>query len=104
MVGLVHFGQWKNDLIVILFTMFYLEQSENGRIVYSNTVRGYTSSYGEITRQSHLKLNVGCRMEQDTMVQIMYVARERENSTITGTGRFNGSMAFYTSSSFNYKV
>ncbi|XP_078145009.1 CUB and zona pellucida-like domains 1-1 protein [Centroberyx gerrardi] len=81
-----------------------IRKFENGRVVYTNAVRAYTSSYGEITRQSHLKLNVNCRMEQDTTVQIMYVARDGGNSSITGTGRFNGSMAFYTSSSFYYKV
>ncbi|XP_042288789.1 deleted in malignant brain tumors 1 protein isoform X1 [Thunnus maccoyii] len=77
---------------------------ENGRAVYTNTLRAYTSSYGEITRQTHLKLNVACRMEQDSVSQIMYVVNHHDNSSITGTGRFNTSMAFYTSSSFYYKV
>ncbi|XP_074502258.1 CUB and zona pellucida-like domain-containing protein 1 isoform X3 [Sebastes fasciatus] len=77
---------------------------ENGRVVYTNTIRAYTSSSGEITRQSHLKLNVGCRMEQDSVAQIMYVVRHHDNSSITGTGRFNTSMDFYTSSGFYYKV
>lgn len=43
-------------------------------------------------------------MEQDTMVQIMYETDEVVNSTISGTGRFNGTMAFYTSSNFYYQV
>ncbi|CAL8255030.1 unnamed protein product [Lota lota] len=77
---------------------------ENGRIVYTNAVRAYESDYGLITRQSSLKLNVDCHMEPDTTVQILYVARSQENRTIMGTGRFNGSMAFYTSSSFYYMV
>ncbi|XP_027134033.1 deleted in malignant brain tumors 1 protein isoform X1 [Larimichthys crocea] len=77
---------------------------ENGRIVYHNTVRAYTSNYGEITRQSHFRMNVGCRMEQDSVSQIMYVVEHHDNSSITGTGRFNTSMDFYTSSSFYYKV
>ncbi|XP_037639008.1 deleted in malignant brain tumors 1 protein-like isoform X2 [Sebastes umbrosus] len=77
---------------------------ENGRVVYTNTIRAYTSSSGEITRQSHLKLNVGCRMEQDSVAQIMYVVRHHDNSSITGTGRFNTSMDFYTSSGFYYQV
>ncbi|XP_071336408.1 CUB and zona pellucida-like domain-containing protein 1 isoform X2 [Trachinotus anak] len=77
---------------------------ENGRVVYTNAVRAYTSNSGEITRQSHFKLNVGCRMEQDSVSQIMYIVEHHDNSTIVGTGRFNTSMAFYTSSSFYYKV
>ncbi|XP_056147825.1 deleted in malignant brain tumors 1 protein-like [Lampris incognitus] len=76
---------------------------ERGRVVYTNAVSSYTSNYGEITRQSFLKLHVGCRMEQDTMVQIMY-AVNHDNGSIIGTGKFNGTMAFYTSSNFYYQV
>uniref|UniRef100_A0A3Q4HTJ6 CUB and zona pellucida-like domains 1, tandem duplicate 1 n=1 Tax=Neolamprologus brichardi TaxID=32507 RepID=A0A3Q4HTJ6_NEOBR len=50
---------------------------ENGKIVYTNSLRAYNSNYGEITRQSNFKLNVNCRMEQDSVSQILY---ERENS------------------------
>ncbi|XP_034754329.1 deleted in malignant brain tumors 1 protein-like [Etheostoma cragini] len=81
-----------------------IRKFENDRVVYTNTLRAYTSSSGEITRQSHFKMNVGCRMEQDSVAQIMYVVEHRDNSSITGTGRFNTSMDFYTSSSFYYKV
>lgn len=88
----------------LLFNIFYLEQFENGRIVYTNNLRAYASSQGEITRQSNLKLTVGCRMEQDSVSQIMYLVRHRGNSSITGTGRFNTSMHFYTSSSFYNRV
>ncbi|XP_034008391.1 deleted in malignant brain tumors 1 protein-like isoform X2 [Trematomus bernacchii] len=77
---------------------------ENGRIVYTNSLRAYASTSGEITRQSHFKMNVGCRMEPDSVSQIMYVVRHNDNSSITGTGRFNTSMAFYTSNNFYYQV
>ncbi|XP_054456717.1 deleted in malignant brain tumors 1 protein [Anoplopoma fimbria] len=77
---------------------------ENGRVVYTNALRAYTSSSGDITRQSHFKINVGCRMEQDSVAQIMYLVRHHNETSITGTGRFNTSMDFYTSSSFYYKV
>ncbi|KAM6956538.1 uncharacterized protein FYW47_012480 [Aplochiton taeniatus] len=76
----------------------------NGRVVYSNGVRAYTSNVGEITRQSHFELAVGCRMEQDTMVQIMYVANTTVQGVITGTGRFNATMSFYTSGDFREQV
>ncbi|XP_029691031.1 CUB and zona pellucida-like domain-containing protein 1 [Takifugu rubripes] len=77
---------------------------EDGRAVYANTLRAYPSSFGEITRQDHLKLLVGCKMDQDSISQIMYLIEHRDNSSITGTGRFTTSMHFYTSSSFIYKV
>ncbi|KAL1257769.1 hypothetical protein QQF64_011013 [Cirrhinus molitorella] len=76
----------------------------NGYVSYINNVRASQSQSGEITRQSHFLLHVGCRMEPDTMVQIFYKAKEVINANITGTGRFNASIAFYTSSSFYYKI
>ncbi|XP_034093814.1 deleted in malignant brain tumors 1 protein-like [Gymnodraco acuticeps] len=77
---------------------------ENGSIVYTNSLRAYASTSGEITRQSHFKMNVGCRMEPDSVSQIMYVVRHNDNSSITGTGRFNTSMALYTSNNFYHQV
>ncbi|XP_029376880.1 deleted in malignant brain tumors 1 protein-like isoform X2 [Echeneis naucrates] len=77
---------------------------EEGRVVYTNAVRAYPSNSSEITRQSFLKLNVGCRMDQDSVSQIMYIAKPHAAGTIVGTGRFNTSMAFYTSSSFYQQV
>ncbi|TNN63357.1 Deleted in malignant brain tumors 1 protein [Liparis tanakae] len=77
---------------------------ENGSAVYTNSLRASTSNYGDITRQSHLHMSVGCRMDQDSVAQIMYIVRHHDNSRITGTGRFNTSMDFFTSSSFYSKV
>lgn len=72
--------------------------------MYTNGVRAYPSQSGEITRQSHFKLQVLCRMEQDATAQIMYVARETESGNITGSGTFNLTMAFYSSGNFYYPV
>ncbi|XP_029926944.1 deleted in malignant brain tumors 1 protein-like [Myripristis murdjan] len=80
-----------------------IRRFENGRVLYTNAIRAHKSQYGEITRQSHFKLHVDCRMEQDTTAQIMYIARDTNSSDVTGSGRFNATMAFYTSSSFYYK-
>ncbi|XP_074531287.1 CUB and zona pellucida-like domain-containing protein 1 [Halichoeres trimaculatus] len=76
----------------------------NGKVVYNNAVRAFTTTDGEITRQSHFTLNVGCRMEQDSVSEIMYLVHNLNNSSMTGTGRFNTSMDFYTSSGFFNKV
>uniref|UniRef100_A0A3P9KK10 CUB and zona pellucida-like domains 1, tandem duplicate 1 n=1 Tax=Oryzias latipes TaxID=8090 RepID=A0A3P9KK10_ORYLA len=76
----------------------------NDRIVYTNNIYAYSSIHGEITRQSQFKMNVTCIMEQDSISQIMFVADTDLNTTITGSGRYNTSMDFYTSSSFYNKV
>ncbi|RXN29839.1 deleted in malignant brain tumors 1 -like protein [Labeo rohita] len=81
-----------------------IKEMMNGYVSYTNNVRASQSQSGEITRQSQFLLHVGCRMEPDTMVQIFYKAREITNANITGTGRFNASIAFYTSSSFYYQI
>ncbi|XP_051578458.1 deleted in malignant brain tumors 1 protein-like [Myxocyprinus asiaticus] len=76
----------------------------NGYVTYTNNVRASQSQSGEITRQSQFLLHVGCRMEPDTMVEIFYKAKENINANITGMGRFNASIAFYTSSSFTQQI
>ncbi|XP_029030729.1 deleted in malignant brain tumors 1 protein [Betta splendens] len=77
---------------------------ENGRTVYTNVIRAYPDSLGQIIRQSPFRMNVECRMEQDSVSQIMYLGEHQDNATLEGTGRFNTSMDFYTSSSFYNKV
>ncbi|KAK6487375.1 deleted in malignant brain tumors 1 protein-like [Huso huso] len=71
----------------------------NGSIAYYNNIRAYSSG-GVITRQTNLQLRVGCKMEQNTMVQIMYVAKEEVTANETSWGRYSVNMAFYTSDSF----
>ncbi|KAJ0004684.1 hypothetical protein NQD34_010898 [Periophthalmus magnuspinnatus] len=81
-----------------------VREFDHSRIVYTNALRAFSSSYGEITRQSLFRLNVSCRMEQDSVSQIIYEVKHHDNVSISGSGRFNTSMAFYTSSNFYYKV
>ncbi|XP_065153509.1 scavenger receptor cysteine-rich domain-containing protein DMBT1-like isoform X25 [Paramisgurnus dabryanus] len=76
----------------------------NGYVAYTNNVRASQSKSGEITLQPQFLLHVGCRMEPDTVVQILYKAKEDINANITGAGRFNASIAFFTSSSFNQQI
>ncbi|XP_034464811.1 deleted in malignant brain tumors 1 protein-like [Hippoglossus hippoglossus] len=76
----------------------------DGTATYNNIVTSFTSETGEITRQSFLKLKVACRMEKESVSQIMYLVEHNHNSSIIGSGRFNTSMKFYTSSSFYYEV
>ncbi|XP_017283111.1 deleted in malignant brain tumors 1 protein isoform X3 [Kryptolebias marmoratus] len=76
----------------------------NGKVVYTNTLRGFPSTHGEITRQSHLKMKVNCLMQPDSVSQTLFVVHPKNISSISGSGRYNTSMAFYTSSSFYYEV
>ncbi|XP_047198356.1 deleted in malignant brain tumors 1 protein [Hippoglossus stenolepis] len=76
----------------------------DGTATYNNIVTSFTSETGEITRQSFLQLKVACRMEKESVSQIMYLVEHNHNSSIIGSGRFNTSMKFYTSSSFYYEV
>lgn len=80
-------------------------QTENGRIVYTNNVRAAQSTSGEITRQdTHFLIFVSCAMERGSSVGTLYEAKETPYSSISGTGRFNTTMAFYPSSSFSYPI
>ncbi|XP_054885765.1 deleted in malignant brain tumors 1 protein-like isoform X2 [Poeciliopsis prolifica] len=87
-----------------LYACGTVKHFNSGRVVYTNNIRGFPSSQGEIVRQSYLKMNVNCTMEEDSMSQIMFVVGNGGNSSIAGSGHYNTSMAFYTSSSFSYKV
>uniref|UniRef100_A0A672GND2 CUB and zona pellucida-like domains 1, tandem duplicate 1 n=1 Tax=Salarias fasciatus TaxID=181472 RepID=A0A672GND2_SALFA len=62
------------------------------------------SSSGEITRHAVLKLNVTCIMDQDSLSENVFVIQNPGNSSIIGTGKFNTTMTFYTSSNFYYPV
>ncbi|KAF4084479.1 hypothetical protein AMELA_G00129210 [Ameiurus melas] len=80
-------------------------KTENGRISYTNNVRAAQSTSGEITRNNtEFLLVVKCVMERDSSVGTLYEAKENTNATISGTGRFNTTMAFYPSSSFYYPI
>uniref|UniRef100_A0A3Q2G2M8 CUB and zona pellucida-like domains 1, tandem duplicate 1 n=1 Tax=Cyprinodon variegatus TaxID=28743 RepID=A0A3Q2G2M8_CYPVA len=99
--------QISSDNVVFNFplnTCGNIKQFVNGRIVYSNFLRAWPSTHGEITRQSYLKMNVSCLMESDSVSQIYFVVEHGGNSSIIGSGRFNTTMAFYTSSSFYFQV
>ncbi|KAG2463150.1 CUZD1 protein, partial [Polypterus senegalus] len=66
----------------------------NGTIIYSNNVRSSPSN-GLITRETYLRLNVQCKMEQEAITDIMYQANGGITANETGTGTYNISMVFY---------
>ncbi|XP_047677622.1 CUB and zona pellucida-like domain-containing protein 1 isoform X4 [Tachysurus fulvidraco] len=80
-------------------------KTENGRIIYTNNVRAAQSTSGEITRRdTNFLMFVSCVMERDSSVGTLYEAKESANATISGTGHFNTTMAFFPSSSFSYPI
>lgn len=79
-------------------------QFENDRVVYENAVRGNDTQMSKITHLRDLEMAVVCHMEKDSISQIMYEAKGVSNFTISGTGRFNTTMAFYTSAAFVYQI
>ncbi|XP_043911489.1 deleted in malignant brain tumors 1 protein-like [Protopterus annectens] len=75
-------------------------QENDGNIVYSNTVTASRSGY-LITRQKTFQLQVACKMQQNTIVEIMYVANDTGVKLHdTEQGRYNINMSFYDSPSF----
>ncbi|XP_051816285.1 deleted in malignant brain tumors 1 protein isoform X2 [Acanthochromis polyacanthus] len=83
-----------------------VKKIDNGTVIYTNNVgaSNSSSSSSEITRQSHFELNVNCRMDKDSVSQTVYIVNHPGSSSIIGSGKFNTSMDFYTSSSFYDKV
>ena len=99
-------GLWDKPLGICwphLFPSFPF-QIQNGGVIYNNDVRTYPNNSAEITYLPQFFLSVACHMEKDSISQIMYVAHDRLNFNVTGTGRFNTSMAFYTSSNFYQQI
>ncbi|XP_053730477.1 deleted in malignant brain tumors 1 protein-like [Synchiropus splendidus] len=83
-----------------------IQTFQNSSAIYSNTLRAFPSSSGDgvITHHDFFRLNITCLMAQESESHIMYIVNHNQNSSIIGTGMFNTSMDFYTSSSFYYKV
>lgn len=99
----------KHVLSVLNFIWTYLHalfpQDENGRITYTNNVRAAQSTSDEITRHNtRFLILVSCVMERGSSVGTLYEAKEITNTSISGTGEFNTTMAFYPSSSFSYPI
>ncbi|XP_066549033.1 CUB and zona pellucida-like domain-containing protein 1 isoform X2 [Amia ocellicauda] len=75
------------------------QQADNDSITYVNTLRAEPSG-ALITRQTQLRLQVSCRMHRDSMVEVVYRAREENTANITSSGDYNITVAFYQTGSF----
>ncbi|XP_066410319.1 deleted in malignant brain tumors 1 protein-like [Molothrus aeneus] len=78
-------------------------QGNNETITYSNVIK--VPAPGQvIKRQKDLHLHISCKMLQNTWVQVMYIADDVIDVNKTQYGRYEVSLTFYNSSSFQWPV
>ncbi|XP_059708279.1 deleted in malignant brain tumors 1 protein-like [Haemorhous mexicanus] len=78
-------------------------QGNNETITYSNVIK--VPAPGKvIKRQKDLHLHISCKMLQNTWVQVMYIADDVIDVNKTQYGRYDVSLTFYNSSSFQWPV
>ncbi|KAM7170115.1 scavenger receptor cysteine-rich domain-containing protein DMBT1-like isoform 2-T2 [Macrochelys suwanniensis] len=80
-----------------------IRQVKNNTITYSNVIRTSPSGY-IITRKNDFQFHVTCKMNQDTVVEIMYVAKGDSDISETQHGRYDVNISFYESSNFSNPV
>ncbi|XP_051837558.1 CUB and zona pellucida-like domain-containing protein 1 [Antechinus flavipes] len=79
-----------------------IKQVKDHTITYTNIITiTNSSSSAVITRQKHLQIILKCEMENNSTVEIMYITEDDIIKNITALGKYNISMAFYESESFN---
>ncbi|XP_074092298.1 CUB and zona pellucida-like domain-containing protein 1 [Macrotis lagotis] len=79
-----------------------IKQVKNHTITYTNIITiTNSSSSAVITRQKHLQIILKCEMENNSTVEIMYITEDDIIKNISALGKYNISMAFYESESFN---
>ncbi|XP_069468211.1 deleted in malignant brain tumors 1 protein-like [Ambystoma mexicanum] len=91
--------------------MFHIPHSSCGTVkevdrntfIYSNTIRAWPHAT-LITRQKKLSINLRCRMHQDALVEVAYVANDTIEINKLQYGRYDMSISFYDSQSFQYPI
>nr|XP_020819836.1 CUB and zona pellucida-like domain-containing protein 1 [Phascolarctos cinereus] len=79
-----------------------IKQVEGHTITYTNIITITNSSSSVvITRKKHLQIILKCEMENNSTVEIMYITEDDIIKNISALGKYNISMAFYESESFN---
>uniref|UniRef100_A0A8C4X901 ZP domain-containing protein n=1 Tax=Erpetoichthys calabaricus TaxID=27687 RepID=A0A8C4X901_ERPCA len=80
---------------IILFKFPLNECGTNRKVRLCFSYAISSPSNGLITRETYLKLNVRCKMQQEAIADIMYQANGGITANETGTGTYNISMVFY---------
>ncbi|KAM9197851.1 CUB and zona pellucida-like domain-containing protein 1 [Dugong dugon] len=82
-----------------------IKEAEDYSITYTNIITVTPSSTSEvITRQKRLQIVVKCEMENNSTMEIMYITEDDIIQIQSALGRYNTSMAFFESSSFEKPV
>ncbi|KAJ6669025.1 hypothetical protein lerEdw1_007834 [Lerista edwardsae] len=79
------------------------QQTNNNTMIYSNIIKTYVSGY-IITRKENFQFHVTCVMNEETIVDTMFVAQNSVDMTARQYGNYNVSLAFYQSGNFYNKV
>ncbi|XP_061491747.1 deleted in malignant brain tumors 1 protein-like [Rhineura floridana] len=80
-----------------------VRQQKNNTIIYSNIIKTSASGY-IITRKRNFQFHIICEMNENTIVETMFVAQNSVDITERQRGNYNVTLSFYESSSFYYQV
>ncbi|XP_074401449.1 scavenger receptor cysteine-rich domain-containing protein DMBT1-like isoform X1 [Zonotrichia albicollis] len=92
----------------VIFNISYSDcgtsrQGNNETITYSNVIK-VPAPGTVIKRQKDLHFHISCKMLQNTWVQVMYIADDIIDVNKTQYGRYEVSLTFYNSSTFQWPV
>ncbi|XP_050196778.1 CUB and zona pellucida-like domain-containing protein 1 [Myiozetetes cayanensis] len=94
------------DLVAFSFPLTScgtIKKEEGHSITYTNII-SLSSTGNIITRQKNTEIIVKCKMENNSTLEVFYVTRNNVIQNITAMGRYNVSMAFYSSDSFSEPI
>ncbi|XP_069095273.1 deleted in malignant brain tumors 1 protein-like isoform X3 [Pleurodeles waltl] len=80
-----------------------VKEVDTNTIIYSNTIRAHPPATF-ITRQKKLYVTLRCRMNQDSLVEVIYLANDTIEINKLQYGRYDMSISFFSSHSFQYPI
>uniref|UniRef100_A0A673SZZ7 CUB and zona pellucida like domains 1 n=1 Tax=Suricata suricatta TaxID=37032 RepID=A0A673SZZ7_SURSU len=82
-----------------------IRKVEDHSITYTNIITFIPTSVSEvITRQKHLQIVLKCEMEHNSTVETMYITEDDIIQNQSALGKYNTSMAFFESDSFEKPI
>ncbi|NXW66728.1 CUZD1 protein, partial [Eurystomus gularis] len=79
------------------------KKEEGQSITYTNIV-SLSATGNIITRQKSIQIIAKCKMENNSTLEVIYIAKNNIIQNTTAAGRYNVSMSFYDSDSFSKPV
>ncbi|NXN73997.1 CUZD1 protein, partial [Himantopus himantopus] len=80
-----------------------IKKDEGQSITYTNII-SLSATGNIITRQKGIQIIVKCKMENNSTLEVVYIAKNDIIQNTTAAGRYNVSMSFYESGSFSRPV